>query len=401
MFDDNENGGDDDFGADSDADGDADDDGDSSFAPERAAAAAEGYFLAHGAPSRRKAASRKRGSKSGPLVDAAAPAAPERKRKIAELDLHDPEHVARLLRDLPEPHVEERERLFATLVEEFPAWNRELRAGFSLLLYGFGSKKTLLDAFAHDQFAEDRVIVINGFHPLLTAGRVVAVVQAAALEGTGRTVPAGLALRARCEFIGQCLADAGTELRIVLHNIDGPGLRNLRGQRMLSEIAAIPRVRLAASIDHVKCPLYWDSVCAAKFNFVWHEAATYAPYALETAYAAPVVAKREEVNIRRIFVVLAAVTRKARGVYALLARWQLDNPDRARHGLSFHRFHDEACRKFLADTASGLRQQITEFVEHQLMEPARSDGEERFFIPFDEDVLNDIIAAIDKGSFAI
>lgn len=37
-----------------------------------------------------------------------------------------------------------------------------------------------------------------------------------------------------------------------------PGLRDVAGQRMLSELAALPNVHLAASFDHVNTPLLWD-----------------------------------------------------------------------------------------------------------------------------------------------
>lgn len=42
---------------------------------------------------------------------------------------------------------------------------------------------------------------------------------------------------------------------LVIHNIDGPGLRDSESQHLLARIAACSHVRVVASIDHVNAPL--------------------------------------------------------------------------------------------------------------------------------------------------
>lgn len=42
---------------------------------------------------------------------------------------------------------------------------------------------------------------------------------------------------------------------VVVHNIDGPGLRDSETQQYLARIASCSQVRLVASIDHVNAPL--------------------------------------------------------------------------------------------------------------------------------------------------
>lgn len=42
---------------------------------------------------------------------------------------------------------------------------------------------------------------------------------------------------------------------LVIHNIDGPGLRDSDSQRLLARIASCSHVRIVASIDHVNAPL--------------------------------------------------------------------------------------------------------------------------------------------------
>lgn len=42
---------------------------------------------------------------------------------------------------------------------------------------------------------------------------------------------------------------------VVIHNIDGPGLRDSDTQQYLAHVAACSHVRMVASIDHVNTPL--------------------------------------------------------------------------------------------------------------------------------------------------
>lgn len=42
---------------------------------------------------------------------------------------------------------------------------------------------------------------------------------------------------------------------VVIHNIDGPGLRDSDTQQDLARLAACTHIRIVASIDHVNAPL--------------------------------------------------------------------------------------------------------------------------------------------------
>ncbi len=44
------------------------------------------------------------------------------------------------------------------------------------------------------------------------------------------------------------------------------GLRSHEGQRLLSELARLPRVHLAASMDHVNAALLWDQQVGAALS---------------------------------------------------------------------------------------------------------------------------------------
>lgn len=63
-------------------------------------------------------------------------------------------------------------------------------------------------------------------------------------------------------------------------------MRDAAGQRLLSELAALPNVHLAASVDHANAPLLWDLQTKDRFAWAWHAAVTYEPYLREVAHAA-------------------------------------------------------------------------------------------------------------------
>lgn len=60
----------------------------------------------------------------------------------------------------------------------------------------------------------------------------------------------------------------------------------MESQRLLSEVASLPNVHVAASMDHVNAPLLWDIQTRDRFSWVWHAVHTYQPYITEVAVAA-------------------------------------------------------------------------------------------------------------------
>lgn len=51
------------------------------------------------------------------------------------------------------------------------------------------------------------------------------------------------------------IEDSGCFVCVVIHNIDGPGLRDSETQQYLARLAACTHIRIVASIDHVNAPL--------------------------------------------------------------------------------------------------------------------------------------------------
>ena len=374
---------------------------------------------------------------------------------LASLDLADEDTVRELLGRLPVGHVNERARLKTALEKNFARWWQLLQSEFSLLLYGFGSKKELLEDFANKMLTDGGVIVVNGYFPGLTPKQILAAAAAAVHPGTpsrdlhGTNTETLLAMIAEATSAPHLLAhqnksaiaakergeraskrggggkdDEGggdknplalanpedlpgdgslattgaaqsyhppRRLYIVLHNIDGQQLRSPEAQALLGELAAMPRVHLVSSVDHVNAPLLWSKREAARFNFVWQEATTFAPYKYETAHVPQMLAsKGEERHVRGAVNVLRSLTSNARDIFRLLAEHQLANPESG--GMTFHAFYTRCREEFLATSETTLKSHLTEFIDHELTRTKK--GSEGIVIPFADEVIAQLLEQI-------
>ncbi|MCH96279.1 origin recognition complex subunit 2-like, partial [Trifolium medium] len=135
--------------------------------------------------------------------------------------------------------------------------------GFALLMYGFGSKKALIEDFASKTLTEYSVVVINGYLQAINLKQVLI----ALAELLCDQVKAKRKVSGRQPFNTQSMEDLLTFLYeaevedsdsfvcVVIHNIDGPGLRDSETQQYLARLASCTHIRIVASIDHVNAPL--------------------------------------------------------------------------------------------------------------------------------------------------
>ena len=77
------------------------------------------------------------------------------------------------------------------------------------------------------------------------------------------------------------------------------GLQSPEAQHLLAELARCPAVRLAASVDHVNAPLLWDRRTAARFNWAYFDATTYAPYQAEAQEMPSLLIGRRRASLSR------------------------------------------------------------------------------------------------------
>ncbi|OSX64866.1 hypothetical protein POSPLADRAFT_1079661, partial [Postia placenta MAD-698-R-SB12] len=151
----------------------------------------------------------------------------------------------------------------------FAQWAAELRAGFNVLCHGYGSKRRVLNAFAA-ALARRRgahVLVVNAFQPgFALRDLLAAIAQTPPVRDADDALPTAAAAATGIEaqtqrvydiFSAAHEEDGAPRLYLVVHNVDGPGLRTAKARACLARLALAPRIHLVASIDHVAAPTRW------------------------------------------------------------------------------------------------------------------------------------------------
>ena len=274
-----------------------------------------------------------------------------------------------------------------------PRYLLELGEGFNLLFYGFGSKRRVLNDLARacaapsPRGAGAHVLVLNGFLPSFSARDILAAL--ARLPGAPQSVEAVARFLSAAPASGAATSPSPSpsppppistqqqrqgqgpvgsqaqqqhqkqprrrrRLVLVVHNIDAPALRAPKVRGLLSALAALSGVQLAASVDHINAPMLWTSTELLAQRWLWHDLTTLAAYDAELAGAdpaslrsAPTTAAAAAASMRAggglaesvgmgsggggqmmtetaARHVLAAVTQRARKLFELMGQRQLD-----------------------------------------------------------------------------
>ncbi|XP_053328240.1 origin recognition complex subunit 2 [Spea bombifrons] len=280
----------------------------------------------------------------------------------------------------------------------FYKWMLQLHLGFNIVLFGLGSKRNLIEKFRTCLLQDSLHIVINGFFPSITVKFILNSITEAALDHTGTF----RSLLDQMNFIVQKFKDdLSLELYLLIHNLDSQMLRGDKIQQVLGQLASLPNIHLLSSIDHINAPLMWDQSKQSLYNWLWYETTTYSSYAEETSYENSLLVKHSgALALSSLTHVLRSLTPNARGIFRLLAEYQLANKDNPSFsGLSFQDFYQLCREAFLVNSDLTLRAQLTEFRDHKLIRAKKgADGVEYLVIPLDLGTLTDFLEMEDKGA---
>uniref|UniRef100_A0A8C5Q6F9 Origin recognition complex subunit 2 n=1 Tax=Leptobrachium leishanense TaxID=445787 RepID=A0A8C5Q6F9_9ANUR len=303
----------------------------------------------------------------------------------------DQETLRKLLDQSPSAFAGDIESLNKQHEALFHKWMLQMHLGFNIILFGLGSKRNLLERFRTSLLQSSLHIVINGFFPSMTVKSILNSITEDALghSGTFRS------LLDQMDFIVQRFKDdTALELYLLIHNLDSQMLRGDKSQQLLAHLSSIPRVHLLASVDHINAPLMWDQSKQSLYNWLWYETTTYSSYVEETSYENSLLVKRSgALALSSLTHVLRSLTPNARGIFRLLAEYQLANKDNPSYsGLSFQDFYQQCREAFLVNSDLTLRAQLTEFRDHKLIRTKKGgDGVEYLVIPLDLGTLTDFL----------
>uniref|UniRef100_A0A8D0GA45 Origin recognition complex subunit 2 n=1 Tax=Sphenodon punctatus TaxID=8508 RepID=A0A8D0GA45_SPHPU len=304
----------------------------------------------------------------------------------------DQQTLCNLLNKAPGVFTAELEELNKQHESLFYKWMLQLHLGFNIVLYGLGSKRDLLEKFRTSLLQDSIHVVVNGFFPSITVKSVLNSITEEVLDhvGTFRSPLDQLEL-----IMKRFKDDPSLELYLLIHNLDSQMLRGDKCQQVLGQLASLPNIYLIASIDHINAPLMWDQAKLSLYNWLWYETTTYRPYLEETSYENSLLVQQSgSLALSGLTHVLRSLTSNARGIFRLLAQYQLENKDNSSYpGLSFQDFYQQCREAFLVNSDLTLRAQLTEFRDHKLFRTKRgADGVEYLLIPIDDVILTDFLA---------
>jgi origin recognition complex subunit 2 len=203
---------------------------------------------------------------------------------LSSLDLLTHDEYFTVLRKLKQPHAEEIRSLQSLHAEAFPQWAFELSQGFSICLYGFGSKRSLLREFATQLYSktqdhtQSKMVVVNGYVRTASTQEILTTIGNAV--DPSQKIASGNAMT-MLHNLQSLLSSHDTTITLIINSIDAQPLRKQATHSILAQLAAHPRIRLICSADTPDFPLMWDSGLRSSFNFAFHNATTFAPFTAE------------------------------------------------------------------------------------------------------------------------
>jgi origin recognition complex subunit 2 len=302
---------------------------------------------------------------------------------LSSLNLLSHDEYFAVLREHRDRHADSIESLEQLHAESFPQWAFELSQGFSVCLYGLGSKRHLLRKFATYIHANakrsikagasnNRIVMVNGYAHTTNLREILSVV-ASAIDPTQRVPTSQPAVMIQT-ISSLLLSSAATTkkkkltLTIIVNSIDAPPLRKPGSQAILSQLAAHPQIHLVASADTPDFPLLWDIGVRSGFNFVFHDCTTFSPFTAELDVVDDVHEllgrQSQRVNGREgVAFVLKSLTENAKNLFRLLVGEVLiameDEGDDG-VGLEYRMVYNKAVEEFICSSEMAFRTLLKE-----------------------------------------
>ncbi|KAG0565424.1 hypothetical protein KC19_8G189500 [Ceratodon purpureus] len=324
--------------------------------------------------------------------------------RIADIGIVEEQDLRDAIAKLSPKHEKEQAALLESYRTFYHKWYFQLRCGFGLLMYGFGSKKKLLEDFATSELRDGAAVVVNGYLSNVNIKHVVYTVVNTLWEARKKGKASNKAKQdspvssnSLVDLLGSLTDDDddSTHIYVIIHNIDGPGLRDDDVQQTLANLASSKHVRLVASIDNINAPILWDKQMARnQFKWLWLHTPTYAAYKVEGACVPLLLAAGAATkSARSAILVLRSLTPNAQSVFRVLGEFQISHPED--QGLPLNRLYTACREQFLVSSEVTLRAHLTEFKDHELLKFRRGvDGQDCLYIPLPNEALSKLLEDI-------
>jgi origin recognition complex subunit 2 len=352
---------------------------------------------------------------------------------LASLKLLTHDEYFEQTRKYSDHHGPEKKYLMKLHARSFLQWQFELSEGFNICLYGWGSKRQLVNKFAEWLYPKHnpppKIVVVNGYTPKLNIRTVINALSKAVL---GKDAPTRLVGQPN-EVLDSLLSHLTTHppsspVIAMINSIDATPLRRPATQSLLARLAAHHSINIVATADTPSFPLMWNTTLRDQFNFVFHDCTTYAPYDAELSVVDDVhdllgrkgrrIGGKEGVGF-----VLKSLPENARNLYRVLLTEILaifadgvDDEMRKQHeeegdeptasnkgresdeqtGIDLRLLYQKASEEFICSSEMNFRTLLKEFHDHEMIVSRRdASGTEVLGVPLGredmEGVLEDLV----------
>jgi origin recognition complex subunit 2 len=240
---------------------------------------------------------------------------------LSQLDLLTHEEYFSLARSREDPHAEALDFLESLHEGCFPQWDFEMSQGFTVVLYGLGSKRKLLQnfaSFAAKRRPKTKIVIVNGHVRTVTPRDIFATVLLA-LDPTSKpgTQPSSML----SAIDASLSANPNAKPTLLISSIDAPPLRKPTIQTLFAQLAS--RASILCTADTPDFPLMWDASLRSALNPAFHDATTLQPLETELDVVDDVHellgrSARRAGGREAVSFVLKSLTRNARSLYGLL-----------------------------------------------------------------------------------
>ena len=297
---------------------------------------------------------------------------------------------------------EHREKLCRVVAEAI----RMMFTGFSVGLYGVGSKEKVLDAIRQELLgfcsSGDAVIRIKGYDQTFPTIRTISAGLAGRSVGESVRVAASRHIRNQADVLKAFeKIPKNRQVIFIIDSIDAPPMRVY--QDMFSKLAHYPNVHILASVDHCKVGLLWNPPQLRRFSWFWLEANTFRDYTHEThdlvGFWENLIEGKLEANTKSLSVVMNNLTENHKQVAKVLARMQLDAKGQENQYAQIR--STDLLRKLnkmmIVSNSGRMRQLLQELLDHRvvLYSKEKDTGNEMYWFPFDKEILERISTGSD------
>lgn len=267
---------------------------------------------------------------------------------------------------------------------QFKKWLYVLNQNFSIVLYGLGSKKSILSSFQKECLHDMPVIVINGFFPTLSIKNIVDAIVEDLLELQENPSNINQAV----DLIIQEAKSSDCSFYLLINNIEA--IRSAKAQSILATLASVPNIHLIATIDHINAPLIWDHNKLSQFNFTWWDVTSFLTYQHETeCEMSSMTQQNSSLALSSLRNVFLSLTQNSKAIYLKVAKHQIENSGQYYQGMAFKELYMSCRESFIVSSDLALRAQLSEFIDHKMIKTKRSveDGTEYLVIPLANTLL--------------